>query len=129
MAKKLIMIDVDTQAVVLKEVPRKDDLLEINPLRFDPVLSTRAFYSKLIAMFSPPTVLPVLRWEDAGAGQRLMCGNKMLAGVIRSEYEGDGITWFITNEQPWHGAFSVTEARRAAEKALGFPDDLIVEVL
>jgi len=53
----------------------------------------------------------------------------MLAGVILPEYEGDGITWFISGEQPWHMAFSVPEARRAAEKALGFPDGLIVEVV
>lgn len=83
----------------------------------DTNIPDQSLYTALIAAAPPIDTPPVLRWE----GRRLMAGNKELA-FVWNDVGGWGCNLRFsdcyTTEQ---------EARRAAEKALGFPDGLVVE--
>jgi len=109
--------------VVVPEEPIFDMLYAAsNP----PPKALDASYSQMILAAPPlPDTPPVLRWERYNVFLRLMVGSKSLAKIdlrngIYKLWVGDLSARIFDTEQ---------EARRAAEKALGFPDDLVVDVI
>ena len=77
----------------------------------------------------PPklSTAPALRWVERQRWELFVLEEiRAVVLVPNSEDIVDGILWYLTGNEDVHFAFSLPEARRAAEKALGIPFDVEV---